>query len=71
MLTVLIIYMIIILGIGIWAGRYNKNMTDFLLAGRRLGLLLATFTLVATYFGGGYFLGLSSYAYEHGWVALW
>lgn len=46
-------------------------MTDFLLAGRRLGLLLATFTLTATYFGGGYFLGLSSYAYDHGWVALW
>ncbi|MFY9140711.1 MAG: sodium:solute symporter family protein [Thermacetogeniaceae bacterium] len=71
MLTVLIIYMIIILGIGIWAGRFNKSMTDFLLAGRRLGLLLATFTLVATYFGGGYFIGLSSYAYDHGWVALW
>ncbi|KUK36862.1 MAG: Sodium:solute symporter, partial [Thermacetogenium phaeum] len=59
------------LAIGIWAGRYNKSMTDFLLAGRRLGLLLATFTLTATYFGGGYFLGLSSYAYDHGWVALW
>ena len=71
MLTVLIIYMLIMLAIGIWAGRYNKNMTDFLLAGRRLGLLLATFTLTATYFGGGYFMGLSSYAYEHGWVALW
>lgn len=71
MLTVLIIYMLIMLAIGIWAGRYNKDMTDFLLAGRRLGLLLATFTLTATYFGGGYFMGLSSYAYEHGWVALW
>jgi len=57
MLTVLIIYMLIMLAIGIWAGRYNKDMTDFLLAGRRLGLLLATFTLTATYFGGGYFMG--------------
>jgi len=36
MLTVLIIYMLIMLAIGIWAGRYNKDMTDFLLAGRRL-----------------------------------
>ncbi|AFV12227.1 sodium:solute symporter [Thermacetogenium phaeum DSM 12270] len=71
LLTVLIVYVIFVLAIGIWAGRYNKSMTDFLLAGRRLGLLLATFTLTATYFGGGYFLGLSSYAYDHGWVALW
>ena len=71
LLTVLIVYGIFVLAIGIWAGRYNKSMTDFLLAGRRLGLLLATFTLTATYFGGGYFLGLSSYAYDHGWVALW
>ncbi|MDK2880379.1 MAG: solute:Na+ symporter, family [Clostridia bacterium] len=71
LLTVLIVYGIFVLAIGIWTARYNENMTDFLLAGRRLGVVLATFTLTATYFGGGYFLGLSSYAYDHGWVALW
>ena len=68
LLTVLIVYVIFVLAIGIWAGRYNKSMTDFLLAGRRLGLLLATFTLTATYFGGGYFLALSRFASGHGRV---
>lgn len=70
-LTVLIVYVLAMLAIGFWANRYNKDMTDFLLAGRRLGLVLATATLTATYFGGGYVLGLGEYAYVHGWIAIW
>jgi len=71
MLVVLVIYFILMIGVGIWANKFNENMTDFLLAGRRLGLGLASFTLAATYFGGGFVIGIGEMAYEKGLVAWW
>lgn len=70
-LVVLIIYFILMLGVGIWANKYNQNVDDFLLAGRRLGVVFASFALAATYFGGGFVVGLGQMAYEKGLVAWW
>jgi SSS family solute:Na+ symporter len=69
--TIIIVYLVILLAVGFWANRYNKDMTDFILAGRRLGLGLGTFTIAATYFGGGYVLGLGEAAYQNGLVVWW
>ena len=71
MRIILIGYLLIMFGVGIWANKFNNDMTDFLLAGRRLGIGLATFTLAATYFGGGYVVGLSETAYDSGLVSWW
>lgn len=71
MQIILVIYLIIMFGIGIWANKYNNDMTDFLLAGRRLGIGLASFTLAATYFGGGYVVGLGETAYGSGLASWW
>lgn len=71
MKVILIGYLIIMFGIGIWANKYNNDMTDFLLAGRRLGIGLASFTLAATYFGGGFVVGLGETAYGSGLVSWW
>ena len=55
MLTVILIsYLVIMFGVSVWANKFNSSAEDFLLAGRRLGVFLAAFTLAATYFGGGY-----------------
>ncbi len=70
-LVVLIIYFILMLGVGIWANKFNQNVDDFLLAGRRLGVVFASFALAATYFGGGFVVGLGQMAYEKGLVAWW
>lgn len=59
-LAVVVIYLVIVLGIGVYASRLIKDSTDFLLAGRRLGLLMATATLAATHFGGGFVMGSSA-----------
>ena len=51
MLYIVIFYMLAMLLVGWWVGRvYIKGMTDFLLAGRRLGIVLCAATLAATHF---------------------
>ena len=46
-------------------------MTDFLLAGRRLGLLLTAGALAATHFGGGMVMGGGEYGFIHGLSGAW
>ena len=71
-LFIVMIYMVLMLGIGWWAGRhYIKGMTDFLLAGRRLGVWMCAATLAATHFGGGMVMGGSEYGFEHGLSGAW
>lgn len=70
-IIILAIYMLIMLGIGIYASRKNEGVEDFLLAGRRLGVVLLAFTLAATQFGGACVIGVSAEAYSAGFSALW
>lgn len=70
-LVILVLYFALMLGIGLWANRFNNDVDDFLLAGRRLGLVFASFALAATYFGGGFVIGIGQMAYEKGLVAWW
>jgi len=61
-LLIVIAYMALMLLVGWWAGKfYVKGMTDFLLAGRRLGVILCSATLAATHFGGGAVMGGGEY----------
>ena len=70
-LAIIIFYLIAIFGVGIYCNKFNNTIDDYLLAGRRLGLGLATGTLVATYFGGGYVIGVGSEAYQMGASSYW
>jgi len=65
-LVVLAVYFIIVFGVGLYATRFIEDSTDFLLAGRRLGLVLAAATLCATHFGGGFVMGSGEWGFEHG-----
>ncbi|ADL08226.1 sodium:solute symporter family protein [Thermosediminibacter oceani] len=71
-LFILVLYMACMLFVGWWCGKYYiKGMTDFLLAGRRLGPWLLTATLVATHFGGGAVMGGGEYGYNYGLSGAW
>lgn len=65
-------YLVVMLGVGLWA--YNKTETseDFILAGRSLGAVIIAGTLMATWMGSGTVTGGSnSIAYQHGlWPAV-
>ena len=66
----LIIYVLITLAVGVYAGRRVKDSADFVVAGRRLGIWLATGTLAATWFGTGTVLGAAGAAYKGGFLAV-
>lgn len=57
-----IIYFII----GMFASRNITNLTDYFLAGRGLGILPVTATVIATQIGGGMLIGTAEKAYYHG-----
>lgn len=70
-LTTVIVYMLLLLAIGYWANRKIKGLTDYLLAGRRLGLWLTAGALAATHFGGGMVVGGGEYGFIHGFSGAW
>jgi len=62
----LVVYMVVLFAIGFYYSKKNANITDFLLAGRSLGVVAATLTVTASLFGGGLLTGSAQYAYDSG-----
>ena len=60
------IYVVAVLLIGYFAGRRVRDLGDFLVAGRRLPLWMATATLLATWFGAGSSMGVAATVYSGG-----
>lgn len=54
------------LGIGVWISRRISTEDDYLVAGRRLGPLLATFSIFATWFGAETVIGSAGDAFANG-----
>lgn len=75
-LAPLIIILVIIFGVGIWAGGYLRTSTDFVgdyfLGGRSLGGFVLAMTMTATYGSASSFIGGPGTAYNEGlgWVLL-
>lgn len=62
-IVLLFLFSFVYLIIGIVASRRTKNTNDFFLAGRNLGFVPLTFSLIATQLGGGMLLGTAQQAY--------
>ncbi|WP_077302881.1 sodium/pantothenate symporter [Virgibacillus pantothenticus] len=75
-LVPLIVILIIIFGVGVWAGGYLKASTnfaqDYFLGGRSLGGFVLAMTMTATYGSASSFIGGPGTAYNEGlgWVLL-
>lgn len=59
-------YVVVQFAIGIWVARNVKTTTDFLVAGRSLGLGLVAVSVFATFFGAEAIVGTSGAVYEDG-----
>ena len=61
---VVVLYVLVMLGIGYWCMRRTKNVGDFFLGGRTLGPWMSAFAYGTTYFSAVLFIG---YAGKLGW----
>jgi len=68
--SIVIIYLIILLGVGAWKSAGVKTHADFALAGRSLPPWILVGTMLATWIGTGSILGNAGKAYEIGFAAL-
>ena len=65
-LAAVLAYMSIQLAIGVWVSRRIRTESDYLIAGRRLGYGLTTFSIFATWFGAETVVGSAGIAYREG-----
>ena len=70
-LATLAIYKIVLIAIGLWAARLNKNESDFFLGGRGLGPWVAGLSYAASTSSAWVLLGFSGFVYFVGVSALW
>ncbi|MDZ7737394.1 MAG: sodium:solute symporter family protein [Gammaproteobacteria bacterium] len=61
-----VVYVVVQFALGLYVSRHIASETDYLLAGRRLGLGLATFTVFATWFGAETVVGSAGNIYTTG-----
>lgn len=66
LLIAISIYVLLQLAIGVYVGRRVRSDTDYLVAGRRLGYGLTTFSLFATWFGAETCIGSAGAIYSEG-----
>ena len=66
MLLAIAIYLALQFGIGVYVSRRIHSESDYLIAGRSLGYLLATFSIFATWFGAETVVGSAGLAYGEG-----
>ena len=60
LITSVVVYFLVTIGIGLWAAQRVKNSRDYLIAGRSLPLYMNMATVFATWFGSETVLGTSS-----------
>jgi len=63
-ISVVVLYVLVMLGIGYWCMRRTKSVGDFFLGGRTLGPWMSAFAYGTTYFSAVLFIG---YAGKLGW----
>ena len=66
-----IAYLLVSIGVGLYAATRVKNSTDYVAAGRHLPLYIVTATVFATWFGSETVLGISATFIDQGLRGLW
>jgi len=70
-LSIFILYMITMLGVGYFFLRKNKNADDYYVGGRKMGSLHVGLSVVATDVGGGFSIGLGGLGFIMGIAGSW
>jgi SSS family solute:Na+ symporter len=67
----IMIYLLILIGVGAVRSRGVKTQTDFMVAGRKLSAPVLVGTLLATWIGSGSIIAGAGLSYKKGFSALW
>ena len=70
-LITLIVYKVILIGIGLWANKRTHSTSDYFLGGRKLGPWVAALSASASSSSAWTLLGVSGAAYLWGLPAFW
>jgi SSS family solute:Na+ symporter len=70
-LALIVIYSIVVVGLGIWTARLIRGSSDFFVAGRSLGPGLIFASMLAANIGAGSTVGAAGLAYRDGISAWW
>lgn len=70
-LSIFIVYMIAVLGIGFYFLKKNKSADDYYVGGRKMGSLHIGLSVVATDVGGGFSIGLGGLGFVMGLSGSW
>ncbi|HUT79369.1 MAG TPA: sodium:solute symporter family protein, partial [Polyangia bacterium] len=69
--SILVLYMLAMLGVGAWFLRRNTGTEDYYVGGRRMGSLHVGLSVVATDVGGGFSIGLGGLGFAIGIAGSW
>jgi solute:Na+ symporter, SSS family len=70
-LLIIIVYLTVILGVGFYFYRRNKNIDEYYVGGRKLNSLHIGLSVVATDVGGGFSIGLGGLGFIMGVSGSW
>jgi len=70
-LVVFALYLVVLAAIGAYCARFNRNLADFVLGGRRLGPWVTALSAQASDMSAWLLIGLPATAYAQGLSALW
>jgi SSS family transporter len=70
-LTIVSFYMLVCLGIGIWAAKQTKSSKDFFVAGKASGVIVMGFAAFSTVMSGFGFIGGPGLVYKYGTTSFW
>ncbi len=70
-LTIFVVYLIFMLGVGFFFLRKNKNTDDYFVGGRKMSSLHIGLSVVATDVGGGFSIGLGGLGFIMGLSGSW
>ena len=70
--AVIVVFFAMIIGVGVYSKKHTKDVSSFVLGGRRVGPWLTAFSFGATYFSAVIFIGYAGkFGWDFGVSALW
>jgi solute:Na+ symporter, SSS family len=70
-LVAIVVYLLALVGVGVWKSRSVRSSADFMVAGRRLAWPVLVGTLLATWIGNGSLFGGAGLGYRNGLAGAW